>query len=270
VDREARDGDFLVIDYAPVLDSGEVDEKAMVRNHGVHLSSQNLFEEFRESLIGMQLRDEKRITVKYPDDFPEKQLAGTERTFFVSLREIKEKALPDLNDAFASQVREDISDLKTLREKIHEDLIKEEQRRLRHEAEERIIDALIEANPFEAPESMVENYLSSIIEEDRKKRPASEDEAEREAEIRKLFHGTAVRAVKRYFILDAVAEQENLEVTRKELEERVNRIAEGRGGEEKEIRAYFRRPENRRSLENQVLDEKVLNFLHGNADIQAS
>ncbi len=269
VDRSSREGDYLIIDYAPILPSGEVDEKGMMRNYPVDLSSDNLFAEFREGLVGMEIGEEKRIAVHYPADFPEKELAGKERIFYASLREVKEKVVPDLDDEFAKRVGEDFENLESLRKRILQDLEEEEGRRFSREAEEKIIDLLIEANPFEVPEVMVENYLTSVIEEDRRRRPAMDD-GERVQEIRKTFYRAAVRTVKKYFIMIAVKDQENIGVREEELESRIGQIVDDSGEKAKELRAYFTQPKVRSNLENQLLDEKVLNFLRENADIKAA
>jgi trigger factor len=269
VDRASKNGDYLIIDYAPLTDSGEVDEQKRMSNYPVDLSSESLFVEFRDGLTGMTTGQEKHIEVSYPEDFPEREFAGKTRTFYVSVREIKEKVLPELSDEFAKQIGADFADLTALKKRIHEDLLEEEERRFNREAEEKIIDELIGLNPFEVPETMVENYLSSLIEEDKRKNPNQSNDQEREAEIRRIFRQAAVRTIKKYFTLLAVKEQENIKVEETEIEERIKKIIETSGEKDEDVQAYFKQSKNRTNLENQILDEKVLNFLRENADIKA-
>jgi trigger factor len=270
VERESKAGDYLIIDYAPLTETGEVDEQAKMSNYPVDLSSESLFVEFREGLVGMAAGEEKHIEVSYPEDFPDKEFAGKTRTFFISIREIKERTLPELNDDFAKQVGADFADLATLKKRIHEDLLEEEQRRFNREAEEKIIDKILSLNPFEVPDTMVENYLASLIEEDKRKNPNLSDDKEREAEIRKVFQSTAVRTIKKYFTLLAVTDQENIVVEEAEFKERIDKITETSGEKAEEIQSFFKQPKNRASLENQILDEKVLNFLRESADIKVA
>ncbi|NIM19051.1 MAG: trigger factor [Candidatus Latescibacteria bacterium] len=270
VDREPREGDYLIIDYAPVLDSGEVDEKEMIRNYPVDLASGNLFPELRDGLIGMPLGEEKRITVTYPDDIPNQELRGKQRTFYVSLREVKEKVIPEIDDAFAKRIGEDIPDLNSLKERIRNDLVEDEERRYKREVEEKIIDEIIETNPFDVPEVMVDNYLTSLIEEDRRRRPTVPSEMDREKEIRELFRETAVRNVKKYFVLLAVKSQEELVVEEEEVDERINEIVNKGGEKVEELKAFFNHPKHRSSLVDQILEEKVINFLRENADVKAA
>ena len=265
VERPAKEGDLLVIDYAPVLPTGELDTKRTVRNYPVDLTSESLLSEFREGLRGMEVKGEKDIEVHYPDDFPEKPLAGARRTYRVTVKEIKEMRLPELNDPFAREVGEQFADLPALKLQIKAGLENEEEKRRRHEAEEKIIDRVIESNPFDVPEAMIENYLSTIIEQDRRRRPNVADEAEREREIREHFRGAASRTIKKFIVLEAVRNQEHIAVDTEELDASIEELSKNGGEKADEVRAYFRHPERRRSVENELLDKKAIDFLREKA-----
>jgi trigger factor len=268
VERPAQSDDYVVIDFAPYLESGELDEKARKTNYGVSLESDHLLPEFRQGLVGSTVGDTKEILVRYPDDLPDKELAGKNKSFQVKVSEVKEKLLPDLDDAFAQSVSSEVESLEALKNRIREDLEKEDDDRHRHDVQEKVIDAIIERNPFEVPPAMVENYLDSIVEEDRRRRPQVDDEAARDKEVRELFREPAVRMVKRYFIMDAVAKQEKLTVSADEIERKYEALAEGTGRPIEEVRKMFRDPRHQRNLESDLLDQKVLNYLRENADIK--
>ncbi len=268
VDRPVKEGDFVLVDHAPVLESGEVDLKKMTRDHPVDLSSESLLEEFREGLLGMQTKEEKDIEVQYPDDFPGKEVAGKRIRYRVTVKEIKEKTLPDLDDALAKELGEQFTDLEALKSQIKEDLRKEEDKRRQHEIEERIIDRVIESNPFDVPEAMIENYFTSVLEEDRRRRPNVPDETERVREVREHFRGAAVRTIRKFLILEAVRKQENIVVTQEEIGVKIEGISKDGGDGADEIRKYFNHPERRRSIEGELLDNKAIEFLHKNADVE--
>jgi trigger factor len=267
-DREAQSSDYLTIDYAPYLEAGELDEKARQTNYPVELSSENLFEEFKVGLVGMRSGDEKDIEVKYPDDFVDKELAGARKRFHVKVAEVKEKLLPDVDDAFAKRLNDQVDSLDDLKGRIKKDLEAEEDHRYKHDVEEKVIDRLIGENPFEVPVVMVENYLASVLEEDRRRRPNVPDETKRVAEVRELFREAAVRSIKKYFIMDAVGKQEGLEVGEEEVEARIASMAEDSGRSPEEVKEYFGHPERRRSLESELLDRKVMELLRGNARVK--
>jgi len=269
VDRPVRQGDLVLIDYAPVLDDGSLDEKQLARNYPVDTGAESVLPAFREGLVNMEMNDQKDIVVKYPDDFPEEKLAGATKTFSVTVKEIKEKQMPEIDDEFARSAGEQFKDLEALRQQVREDLIKDEEKRYVHEAEEKIIDGLIEQNPFDVPDTMVNNYLSSVLDEDRRRRPQVPDEAEREREVREHFHAAAVRTVKKYLIMEAVRRQENIEVEAPEVDARIAELA-GDGERAEQVRQYFRDPRHRRGIESEMIDQKVLQFLRENADIKVA
>jgi len=267
VERPAKEGDLLIIDYAPVLPSGELDMKSAVRNYPVDLTSESLLPEFREGLRGMEVKGEKDIEVHYADDFPEKPLAGVRRTYRVTMKEIKEMRLPDVNDDFARGLGKQFADLAALRLQIKTDLESEEEKRRRHDAEEKIVDRVIASNPFDVPDTMIENYLTTIIEQDRRRRPNVPDEAEREREIREHFHAAASRTIKKFLVLEAVRNQEHIEVAAEELDASIDELSKSGGEKAEEVKAYFRNPERRRSFENEMLDKKAMDFLRDKAVI---
>jgi trigger factor len=268
VDRPAAGDDYITIDFAPYLESGELDEAARQRNYGVTLEGENLLPEFKQELTGMKAGEEKEILVRYPDDFTDKNLSGSSKSFHVTVNEVKEKLLPELDDNFAKNVAPEVGSLADLRKRIREDLQREEDSRHKQDVQERIIDKIIEKNRFEVPEAMVENYLTSIVEEDRRRRPHVDSEDGRETQVREMFNEPAARMVKRYLIMEAVVRQEKLSVSQEEIDKKIANIAEGAQRPVEDMEKIFRDKKHRRNLENELLDQKVLDFLQGSADIK--
>lgn len=270
VDRAATASDYLVIDYAPYGDDGAPDESARQSQYPVALDSEQLLEEFKTGLVGMQKGEEKDITVSYPGDFSDEELAGKTKKFHVKVVEIKEKLMPELNDQFARRMDEKFATLLELKVQIRKDLEQEEDRRYQHEVQEKIIDQIIAKNTFDVPEVMVNNYLSSILEEDRKRRPQVEDEDKRVDEVSEAYRPAAERTIRKYFIMDAVRRQEGLELSESDIEARIQELADSSRHSEEEIRTALRNPETRRSFEDELLDRKVMDLLRSSADIKAA
>lgn len=269
VERAAESSDTVVIDYVPLDESGQPEEKARVKGYAVSLASESLLEEFRTGLAGMKAGDEKEIRVVYPADFGDADLAGKSRTFQVRMAEVKQKLLPEVDDAFAKRVDPSSAGLLDLRLRIRKELEAEEEGRHRREIDDKIVDAIIAENPFEVPEVMVENYLASLVEEDRRHRGGAGD-ATREQEIRQLFRDSAERMIRRYFILDAVKRQENIGVTAADVEERIRQMAQHLGRPEEDVRRALEQPGRRRGFENDLLDEKTMAFLRERAAVKPS
>jgi trigger factor len=267
-ERPATSSDTAVIDYVPLDEAGQPEEKARVKGYAVSLASESLLEEFRAGLVDMKAGDEKEIRVVYPADFGDAELAGKSRTFQVRMAEVKQKLLPEIDDAFAKRVDPTSAGLLEFRLRIRKELEAEEEGRYRREVDDKIVDAIIAENPFEVPEVMVENYLASLVDEDRRHRGGTADVA-REEEIHTLFRDSAERMIRRYFILDAVKRQENIGVTAADLEERIGRMAQHLGRPEEDVRRALEQPGRRRSFENDLLDEKAMTFLRELAAVKA-
>lgn len=267
VTRPATSSDTAVLDYVPLDDAGQPEEKARVKGYAVSLSSESLLEEFRVGLVGMTAGEEKEIRVVYPADFGDAELAGKSRTFQVRLAEVKEKLLPEVDDAFAKRLDPNSAGLLEFRLRIRKELEAEEETRHRREVDDKIVDAIIAENPFEVPDVMVENYLSSLVDEDRRHRGGGKDEA-RDGEIRQVFRESAERTIRRYFVLEAVKRQEGIAVTSEDVEARIRLMAQHVGRPEEDVRRALAQPGRRRSFESDLLDEKAMAFLRDKAAVK--
>src|SRR5688572_8514134 len=268
VSRPATPNDHLVIDYVPLNDDGSRDEKSRANAYPVSLSSDGLLAEFREGLVGMKAGDEKDIRVTYPADFGDERVAGTERSFHVRVAEVKEKLLPELDDNFAKRIDEQAGTLLELKLRIRKQLEAEEESRYRREVDEKIIDAIIDANPFEVPDVMVDNYLDSLVEEDRRHHGQAKPDPAREKEIREMFRGSATRMIQKYFVMDAVRRQEKIELSAEDVDQRVQLLAQGLGKSPEEIRQMVAHPERRRGFESDLVEEKTMRFLRERAVVR--
>jgi trigger factor len=270
VTRPAAPGDHLVIDYVPLAADGTPEEKNRAKDYPVALSSDSLLAEFREGLSGMKAGEEKQIRVKYPADFGDETVAGTERTFLVKVNEVKEKLLPELDDNFAKRIDETSGTLLELKLRIRRQLEAEEETRHRRDVDEKIIDTIIEKNPFEVPEVMVENYLDSLVEEDKRHTGRTGSDPAREKEIRELFRTSAVRMIQKYFVMDAVRRQEKIELSAEDVNQRIQLLAEGLGKSPEEIRQMVSHPERRRGFESDLVEEKTMRFLRDHAVVKTA
>ncbi len=268
VDRAAGEKDFVIIDYAPIGDEGQPVEDKFERNQTIDLTNDRFLPEFRDNLVGMTVGEEKNIEVNYPDDFPDEALRGQMREFKIAVKEVKEKLLPELDEAFAQRVNPEFENIEALTTRIKDDLEAEADKRWQRDVDESIFDQLIDMNPFEVPEVMVENYLHSLVHEDQHRRPNVPDEAQREREIREVFGTMAEKAIKRYFVIDAVQRQQGFEVGEDDISERLTSLAERSGRDLDQVKSLFGNPEQRGKLVEDMMEEKVLNFLREQADIK--
>lgn len=216
VERPAGAGDVVVFDSVPLDPEGRPRDAERVENHKVVLGQESLLPDFETGLLGAAPGAEKTIRVGFPDDHPNEALRGTTREFQVSVSEVREKELPALDDAFAAAIGR-FESLDAARARIRANLEEEVEQQARREVNEALIDEIISANAFDLPESMVDRYLANMM-SDEHGPLGGRIPAEREDEFRKVLRPGAERALRRYYILERVAEREGLKATDEDVD----------------------------------------------------
>jgi trigger factor len=152
VDRPAAEGDFVVMDYKGTLD-GEPFAGGEGRDQMVELGSGRLVPGFEEQLTGAKAGDEKTVTITFPDDYGAEELAGRDAEFAVSVKEIKAKELPEVDDELAAEAGFDTLD--ELRDDIRERLSEAEGQRIEAEYREAALDSAVANAKVDVPDALV-------------------------------------------------------------------------------------------------------------------
>src|SRR3954467_3210653 len=153
VDRPAQKGDFVVLDFVGGVD-GEPFEGGEARGYLLELGSDRLVEGFEEQLEGATAGEERQVTVTFPDDYRAEGLAGTEAVFDVSVKEVKEKRLPDLDGDFPAEAG-GFDTLDELRADIEQRLREQEDRMIDTEFREAVVDAAVAEAEIDVPHELV-------------------------------------------------------------------------------------------------------------------
>jgi len=231
-DRAVKDGDMTVIDFEGFVD-GVAFDGGKGENYPLTIGSHSFIDNFEEQIIGMNIGDEKEINVTFPEEYHAEALKGKSATFKVSVKEIKEKQLPELDDDFA----QDVSDFDTLSE-YKEDVKKKVADRKAAEAkskkETEAIEKVVEASKMDIPEAMIQTQVNRM----------AEDFAQRLQQqglsLEQYFQYTGLTAdkiiadmkpeaekrIKNSLVLEAIAKAENIEVTDEEFEAELQKMAD--------------------------------------------
>jgi trigger factor len=258
VEREAKLEDYLIIDIIKIENGKE--EKA--ENQQIFLDPHNIIHEFREALVNAKAGDKKEFEVDYPPTFHNKKLAGKKVRYIITVREVKEKVLPPVDDNFAKTVGK-YNTIAELKDKIREGLVKKDLKDALTEVKNDLINEVIKHNQFEVPETLLNFYLDSVI-EDLKKKYKKVDEQK----IREQYKNVAIAEIRWDFLLHQIAEKENIEVTQEDLDDWVKdneRIMKAQGVEAKEL---VKIPSNVKRIKEEILEKKTLNFLLKNAKVK--
>ena len=242
-------GEMVRVEVAPIED-GEVKEAqpyTMVLGDGQALPA--LEEKIMTLLPGETIDTE----VRFPDDHPDESRRGKSRTVRLTLHEVKRQELPALDDALAREVG-DFETLDALRDAVRGDLATAAAREADASVREELVQQLIEANRIEAPASMVDRMLHSLLH-------AYEVGHDKAEQFNAEFRPVAAAQVRRELLLSAVAEQKELKATEAEVDARIARIAEQRKATPAQIYSSLEQAKRLPELTRSITEEKVFDFL---------
>ncbi|HHL39198.1 MAG TPA: trigger factor [Deltaproteobacteria bacterium] len=262
VDRPVAQGDLAVIDFEGFVD-GRPFTGGKVEDYQAVLGSGRLIPGFEEGLVGAAAGEEREVKATFPADYKEKTLAGREAVFKVKVKAVKEKVLPEIDDAFAKDFQ--CESLEALREKVRGELSASKAERARDRLKAAILKELVEKNPFEVPDSLVERYLQAVLTnvlENVKRGLVRLDEKDGSVEALKArYRPIAERQARGDIILEAIAEKEGLEPTSEETEAFIKGLAEKSRTSPEAMRARLEKEGTLDAVVSNLRDEKVFDFI---------
>ncbi len=266
VERAAASGDQVRVDITPLDDAGEPEADKLVEGYQFEVGNENNFDVFNEALDGAAVGDDREATVTYPDDYATEELKGRTVTYRLTLREVKERNAPELDDAFASSMEEGQT-LLELRKKIRDELMKEAERKVDFETREEIVDKLLERNEVDLPPAMVSEYLDSSVEE-MKQRATMYGQtmtAEQIAGYRETAKPDAERTLRAMFVLESIRKQESIEVTDEDVDGRIEEIAAENNFPADSYREYMTKNGEIDRIRHELSETRTFDFLKSRA-----
>ena len=269
--RPIRNGDFVILDYEASIAGKPLDE-GKATDYTVEVGSGRFIPAFEEKLVGLKAEEEKEIDVSFPEDYGYKKWAGKTLTFHVKIKEIKEKILPSLDNEFAKDLG-NYESLEELKNHLRQDLEKEKKSALEHQLKDQIVDQLIQANPFDLPENLVEEQAKSLV-SDTKMRLSSQGVAFEslgvtEEKLKEDYRETAKKQVRTFLIIEKISEKEGITATDEEVEERLKEISERTHQKLDAVKRYYEKNELIPEIKAGILSNKTLNLLLEKAGMSA-
>jgi len=266
--KKVREGDTVVIDFEGFI-SDTPFENGAAKDYQLEIGSNSFIPGFEGQLVGFKRDEEGEVQVTFPEGYGVKELAGQPAVFKVTVKEIKEKVEPKVDDEFAKEFEaENLTDLKG---KIKENLIQQEEGRIRGKLQEKLMDALLVNNSFEVPEGMVQNQLLHLKDNFSQRLKSQGMSLEmlgmNEENFAKTYRDMAEQQVKGELLLDSISKQEELVVDDQELEEKIKGIAEEAKTPLENVQKYFENPQAREGLKSQLLHDKVIEHLLESATV---
>jgi trigger factor len=261
----AEKGDFVLIDFTGSVD-GKPFPEGKVENYLLELGAGQALPQFEEALIGLQKQTEHAIHVAYPGDYYKPELAGKTALFSVTIREIKRKILPPLDDEFAKDYGE-CATLEELKQKIRGRLQSQLDEMQNQELKEQILSRLIDRHSFEVPPALVEEQVRYLEQRSRSREAAAQTPAENAAADRKSREQQAERQVRAMLLLEKIGEREKVEASDEDVQHRVDDMARAAKERAAAVRKAYSQPSAREDLRSRMIFDRTLQFLLEHARI---
>jgi trigger factor len=255
-DGHPEDGDLVGVEIQRIEDgeAGEVQPYQLVLGQG------DAIPDIEKAIKSLEVEGSGEFVVRFPDDFPNEERRSQDEQILVRLNSRQGLEVPELDADFAKSLG-DFASVDDLTEKIRADLEKEAEEQAESVVLGKLLDAILDANPFTVPVSMVDRYVKSVLGNPEGVSP------EKLVEAREQISPQAEHAVKRILAIDRLAEIQDLRATEEELDARIQEIAEKSGDTPAQIYANLQKSERLEALEREITERKVFDFLKSQSEI---
>ena len=244
-DRPVADGDQTVIDFEGFVD-GKGFEGGKAEDYPLTIGSHSFIDTFEEQLIGKNIGEECEVNVTFPTEYHAAELAGKPAMFKVTVKEIKAKELPALDDEFASEVS-DFDTLDEYKKDIEKKLQERKEKAAASQNEDRVVAKVVENATMEIPDRMVDAQVDNML-QDTARRMQSQGlsmdlymkyTGMNVDQMKDQLRPDAVKRIQTRLVLEAVAKAENIEVSEEKIDEEIAKMAESYKMEADKLKSYM-------------------------------
>ena len=261
VDRVSANEDRITIDFVGSVD-GEKFDGGTANDMPMVLGAGQMIPGFEEKLSGLKASEEATFKVSFPDDYAAKDLAGKEAEFAVTIKKVEEPKLPEINEDFAKAFGVESGDVGQLKSEIKANMERELGRRLRTLSKEKVMDALINANPVDVPSAIVAQEAETLKKQTEVQAPGSDRTLD-------SFMDDAKRRVKLGMVLAEVAKISALNINADMVKSRIEEMAKDYDDADEFIRYYMSNQELLRGVETLVMEDAVVDWVAEQATVTA-
>ncbi len=266
--RAAKEGDVATIDFVLTVDGEEIKDGG---GTGVQLElgTGQALPEIDGALMGKEIGAKAEAKTTFPAEHPRTDFRGKQGTFVITLTDLKEKVLPELDDEFAKDLGANFTTLVELRVDIFEKLKKAMKDRADQAVAEQLVLKLNEANPCEVPPSLVDAQARMMEQElsQQARRMGQRFTREQAQLLGAQVRADAERKVRAGLVMASIARAQEFKVTEEDLENGIQELAAESGKNVAKVRAEYREKQKRDVLIGMVLEDKILTYLEGKAKV---
>ena len=267
VEREARLDDRMKIDFEGKVD-GESFEGGQATDFAVVLGTGSLIPGFEEGLVGAKAEETLTLDLEFPATYSNQALAGKPAKFEITIREVAEPVLPEVNEDFVRQFGIEDGSVDTLYKGVRANLDREMVQRLRTVLRARVFEALVGANKFEVPETLLKaetEYVRRLHDAMRQQGQTDAETATAEESV--VYEVTARRRLAQNLVIAEVIRIQGIKAEPEKVRTRVVEMAQEYESPEEFVRACYAAPERLAEVEAAIIEEQVVKYLLGTATV---
>ncbi|WP_462393128.1 trigger factor [Mitsuokella multacida] len=267
---EVKDGDFTTLDFKGFVD-GEALDGGEGKDYPLQIGSNSFIPGFEDQLVGAKIGEERDVNVKFPEEYHAKELAGKDATFKCTIRSIKTKELPAIDDELAKKVSK-FETLDELKSDIRKNLEENAERTAENDQKSAAIEMATNNITVDIPAVMIDNRVTAMIQEMAMRLEQQGMKLEQYlqyagtdiAKLREQYRETAEKNVKTDLMLEEVAKAENIKVEAKDLDEEVAAMAAAYGATPQQVQKIIKEQGRIGDLAASVLRKKTAQFIIDN------
>ena len=269
-DRPVKDGDMTMLDFEGFVD-GVAFEGGKGENYPLTIGSGAFIPGFEEQLVGAEIGKEVEVNVTFPENYQAEELKGKAAVFKCTVKEIKEKELPELDDEFASEVSE-FDTLAEYKEDIKKNLAEKKEKDAKNQKEDAVIDAIINDSDMEIPDAMIEAQQKQMVDDFAQRIQMQGIKMEQYFQLTGTNYDAlleqvkpqAEKRIKSRLVLEAVVAKENIEASEEEYGKETERMAEVYQMEVEKVREMLGEKEKKEIMQDLAI-QKAVEFVVENA-----
>ena len=272
LDRPSSATDTVVFDFDGTC-NGEAIQGGSAKSYTLDLGNSNFIPGFAEQLVGHNIKDEFNIQVTFPEDYHDEKLKGQPATFAIKLNEIKQKVLPELTDDFVKSASK-FQTVDELKADINDYIEKQRENIKKMNAENAVFKAVIDDSSVEIPQSMIDREVSSLKEEYRQRMAYQGIDWDNFVKSQgddfesSLIEDASAR-IKNSLIIDKISKEADVKVEQNDFQEKLGQMAGLYGvGPQELLKQFGQNPEFISSISQQIVNDKVREFLFANNKIE--
>ncbi|HFC5975508.1 TPA: trigger factor [Neisseria meningitidis] len=267
VEREARNGDRVIIDFGGKID-GEPFAGGASKNYAFVLGASQMLPEFEAGVVGMKAGESKDVTVNFPEDYHGKDVAGKTAVFTITLNNVSEATLPEVDADFAKALGIADGDVAKMREEVQKNVSREVERRVNEQTKESVMNALLKAVELKAPVALVNEEAARLANEMKQNfvNQGMADAANLDLPL-DMFKEQAERRVSLGLILAKLVDENKLEPTEEQIKAVVANFAESYEDPQEVIDWYYAEPSRLQAPTSLAIESNVVDFVLGKAKV---